>query len=334
MVILSDHLQKKREVDQQPAFLQIPVDTLLVDKVLHFDLYIHTGLELILYRSAALPFTQESLNKLRENNVSQIFIKSDSKQAYQRYVEEALPEIMTDPNIEEDTKAGILYETSKALIKDVLSNPSYPENIRRSQKMVDNTISYILKGREAFVSLMKITSFNYYTYTHSVNVCTFSLALARQLQISDPATLKVLGTGALLHDVGKSKVPERILTKRTALNRSEFEIMKKHPGWGGEILKDTDLIERESYYPVLQHHERLDGSGYPLGTGEKDQHPYSKIVAIADVFDALTTERVYQAAIDTYPALKIMHNMKGAFDRKLLREFTIMMGPQTDLVKL
>lgn len=334
MVLLSEHLQKKREVDQQPAYIQIPVDSLIVDKILGFDLYIHTGSDLFLYRSAALPFTQESLNKLQENNVSQIFIKSDSKQAYQQYVEEALPEIMSDPTIQEEKKASILYETSKALIKDVLSNPTYPENIRRSQKMVDNTISYILKGREAFVSLMKITSFNYYTYTHSVNVCTFSLALARQLQINDIETLKVLGTGALLHDVGKSKVPERILTKRTALNRSEFEIMKKHPGWGGEILKDTDLIDKESYYPVLQHHERLDGSGYPLGSTEKDQHLFSKIVAIADVFDALTTERVYQAAIETYPALKIMHNMKGAFDMKLLREFTVMMGPESDKVKL
>ncbi len=334
MVVLSDHLVKRREEDQQPAYLQIPVDSLIVDKVLNFDLYIYTGTELILYRSAALPFTLASLSKLQENNVSQIYIKSDSKQAYQRYVEEALPEIMSDPTLAEEKKAGILYEASKALVKDVLANPTYPENIKRSQKMVDNTISYILKGREAFVSLMKITSFNYYTYTHSVNVCTFSLALARQLEINDMELLKTLGTGALLHDVGKSKVPERILTKRTALNRSEFEIMKKHPGWGGEILKETDMIEKESYYPVLQHHERLDGSGYPLGTSEKDQHPFSKIVAIADVFDALTTERVYQAAIDTYPALKIMHNMKGGFDKKLLREFTIMMGPETDLVKL
>jgi len=334
MVLLSDHLLKKRQADQQPAYIQIPVDSLIVDKILNFDLYIYTGTELVLYRSAALPFTHESLRKLEENNVTEIYIKSDSKQAYQRYVEEALPEIMTDPALEEEKKASILYETSKALVKEVLSNPTYPENIKRSQKMVDNTISYILKGREAFVSLMKITSFNYYTYTHSVNVATFSLALARQLEINDLDTLKMLGTGALLHDVGKSKVPERILTKRTALNRSEFEIMKKHPGWGGEILKDTDLIEKDSYYPVLQHHERLDGSGYPMGCAGGDQHPFSKIVAIADVFDALTTERVYQAAIDTYPALKIMHNMKGAFDMKLLREFTIMMGPQSDLVKL
>ena len=240
-----------------------------------------------------------------------------------------MSDILSDPKIEEVKKAEILYDTSKALIKDVLANPTYSENIKRSQGLVENTIDYILKGRDAFLSLMKITSFNYYTYTHSVNVATFSLALARQLGIDDRNELTVLGTGALLHDVGKSKVPERILTKRTSLNRSEFEIMKKHPGWGGDILRETDLIHEESYYPVLHHHERIDGSGYPFGLVEADMHPYSRIVAIADVFDALTTERVYQSAIETFSALKLMHGMKNNFDPQLLREFTVLMGPDS-----
>lgn len=289
---------------------------------------------MILYRAAHLPFTEGSHQKLIENNISQIYIASASKSDYQRYLEETLPEILTDPTIEDTRKATILYDTSKALVKEVLANPTFPENIRRSERMVENTLHYILQGREAFLSLLRIASFNYYTYTHSVNVCTFSLALARQLRIDDKRILQELGTGALLHDVGKSKVPERILLKRTTLNRSEFEIMKKHPGWGCDILKETSIIPTESYYAVLQHHERLDGSGYPLGTTARDQHLYSRIVAVADVFDALTTDRVYQAAVETYPALKMMHNMRGAFDTNLLREFTVMLGPASDLVNL
>lgn len=333
MLSQSEHLLKKRQEAGQPAFIPIHVESLRIDKVLGFDIYIYVGRELVLYRSQTLPFTNENLERLRENNVQQIFIAHDSKAAYQRYIEENLSDILTDPKIEEVKKAEILYDTSKALIKDVLANPTYSENIKRSQSLVENTIDYILKGREAFLSLMKITSFNYYTYTHSVNVATFSLALARQLGIDDRDQLMVLGTGALLHDVGKSKVPERILTKRTSLNRSEFEIMKKHPGWGGDILRETDMIHEESYYPVLHHHERMDGSGYPHGLVEADMHPYSRIVAIADVFDALTTERVYQSAIETFSALKLMHGMKNNFDPQLLREFTVLMGPNSPGVR-
>jgi len=193
--------------------------------------------------------------------------------------------------------------------------------------MVSNTISFILKGREAFLNLLKITSFDYYTYTHSVNVCTFAIALAQQLGFKDEEFLNELGIGALLHDIGKSKISERILNKRTALNQIEFEIMKKHPKWGVEILTETDQITKASYFPVLQHHERGDRRGYPSRLSLDEVHIYSKIVAIVDSFDAMTTERVYQKAIDTYPALKIMFNLKGAYDERILTTFVELMGP-------
>jgi putative nucleotidyltransferase with HDIG domain len=322
-------LAQRRSVESTPPYLPIQVDSLRIDMILNFDLYIFAGRELILYRAKSLPFTERTRTKLIENSISQIYIPYEAKEEYQKYIEAHLPEILNDPKIEEAKKATILYDTSKALIKEVLSNPTYSENIRRSQSLVENTVSYILKGREAFLSLLRISSFDYYTYTHSVNVCTFSLSLARQLQINDRYALMHLGTGALLHDIGKSKVPERILNKRTTLNRSEFEIMKRHPQWGAEILRDTELIAEESYYPVLQHHERFDGTGYPHGVHESDLHPFSKIVSIADVFDALTTQRVYQSAIETYPALRMMHNMDKSFDPAFLKEFTILMGPDS-----
>jgi len=197
--------------------------------------------------------------------------------------------------VQEEKKAGILYETSTNLVKDVLAKPTLGENIHRSKELVSNTVNFILKGREAFLNLLTITSFDYYTYTHSVNVCTFSIALAQQMGFDDEEFLHELGVGALLHDVGKSKVSDRILNKRSPLNQIEFEIMKKHPKWGIEILTDTDAIAASSYYPVLQHHERGDRSGYPSGLNLDEMHIYSRIVAIADSFDAMTSKRVYQS---------------------------------------
>lgn len=317
----------------EQKFVPIYLDSIRVDSIINFDLYLLVNKQLVLYRAANLPFTERTRQKLLENKVDRLFVAQEDRGHYQRYIEQNLPRILNDPSVQEIKKAGILYETSTNLVKDVLSNPTFGENIQRSKDLVTNAVDYILRGREAFLNLLKITSFDYYTYTHSVNVCTFSIALAQQCGFKDEEFLNELGTGALLHDVGKSRISERILNKRSALTPIEFEIMKKHPKWGMEILEETDQIAQPSYYPVLQHHERGDRRGYPSGLSLDEMHIYSKIVAIADSFDAMTTERVYQRAIDTYPALRIMFSLKGAYDDQLMRAFVDLMGP-TGLAEL
>ncbi|RKX25438.1 MAG: hypothetical protein DRP47_09835, partial [Candidatus Zixiibacteriota bacterium] len=274
--------------------IAILLDSLRVDSILDFDLYIKVNTQFVLYRSADLPFTDRTRQSLLDNKVERLFVTNDNRDRYQHYIERNLPKILTDPSIQEEKKANILYETSTNLVKDVLANPTYGENIQRSKELVSSTVGYILQGREAFLNLMAISSFDYYTYTHSVNVCTFSVALAQQLGFTDENILHELGVGALLHDIGKSRVPGRILRKRGPLNNTEFEIMKKHPQWGADMLAETDIVSSSSYYPVLQHHERGDCKGYPNGLKLSEMHLYSQIVAISDTFDAMTTERVYQ----------------------------------------
>jgi putative nucleotidyltransferase with HDIG domain len=311
----------------EQKFMPIHLESIRMDSVLDFDLYIKVNNQLVLYRSANLPFTDRTLRKLVGNRVDRLFVAFENKGKYQHYIEKNLDKILTDPKIVEEKKAGILYETSTNLVKDVLNNPTYGENIQRSKDLVSQTVNFILKGREAFLNLLKITSFDYYTYTHSVNVCTFAVALAQQMGFKDEQFLHELGIGSLLHDVGKSKISDRILNKRGSLTPIEFEIMKKHPKWGVEILEESDLIEPASSYPVLQHHERGDRRGYPQGLSLDEMHIYSKIVGIADSFDAMTTDRVYQRAIDSFPALKIMFTLKGAYDDDILRAFAELMGP-------
>lgn len=313
------------KVDQK--FIPIQLDSIRIDSVLNFDLYLNVNRNLVLYRSADLPFTDRTRQKLLDNSVDKLYITSESRHKYQLYIEKNLNKIIHDPQIPELKKAGILYETSTNLVQDILSRPTYGENIKRSKELVGNTVGYILKGQEAFHSLMRISSFDYYTYTHSVNVCTFSIALAQQMGFHDQEFLFELGVGALLHDVGKSKISERILHKRSALNSIEFEIMKKHPKWGDELMRETNEIPEASLYPILQHHERGDRLGYPNGIALNEMHIFSKIVAIADSFDAMTTERVYQHAVDTFPALKVMFSIKGAYDAEAMKAFVSLMGP-------
>jgi len=315
------------EVKPQTSYFPIHLEAIRIDTILEFDLFIRVNNQMVLYRSAEMPFTDRTLQKLVDNKVDRLYITNEKIGAYQHYIEKNLNKILTDPLVREDKKASILYQTSTVLVKDVLANPTLGENIKRSKEMVSSTVKYILLGRQAFHNLMKITSFDYYTYTHSVNVCTYSIALAQQMGITDEQFLHELGTGALLHDVGKSKVSDRILNKRGRLNQIEFEIIKKHPQWGVDLLEGTSEVSEESLFPVLQHHERGDCQGYPHGLSLDDMHLFSKIVAICDAFDAMTTQRVYQKAVDSYPALKLMFMKKGWFDSQLLRAFVELMGP-------
>ena len=313
-------------------YLPIYLEALRIDTVLSFDLYIKISGEMVLYRSADLPFTEKTRDKLIENNVTRLYVSPKFRAQYQKYIERNLDKILEDRRIPEPKKAGILYETSKTLMKDVLENPTYGDNIKRSKDMVANTVGFILRGQAAFHNLIKISSFDYYTYSHSVNVCTFAVALAQQMGYNDEGALHELGIGALLHDIGKSKISERILNKRTTLSATEFELMKKHPRWGIEILSNTDQIGPVSFYPVLQHHERGTRKGYPNGLSLDEMHEFSKMVAIVDTFDAMTTERVYQKAKDTFPALQTMFSLPDEYDHEMLSAFTILMGP-TGLMK-
>ena len=215
-------------------------------------------------------------------------------------------------------------------MEDIFERPTFGDNIVRGKELVSSTVGFILTANNALSNLLDVMAFDYSTYTHSVNVCTLSLALAQFVGVSNPRDLQALGTGALLHDIGKTQIDESILNKAGPLSDAEMDVVRKHPQWGCDLAKKTDLIDQESYMPILQHHERENETGYPHAKSSKHIHLYGKITAIADVFDAMTTRRVYRKAVDAYPALKEMFDDHGAFDRELLRAFAEMLGP-TDL---
>jgi len=308
-------------------FMPIYLEALRIDTIVDFDLYIKIGNDFILYRASDLPFTEKTRASLLENNVDRLFVPMGSQDKYQHYIESNINQILKDDDIPEKTKAGIVYDSTKLLVRDILTNPTLNENVRRSQAMVEAKINFILRGPEAFHNLLRVMSFDYYTYTHSVNVCTFSVAFAQFMGITDEETLNTLGTGALLHDVGKTKISDRILNKRTKLTPTEMELIRRHPEWGAELMRETQLIPDDAYFPIIQHHEREDGSGYPAGIGGGEMHIFGRIVGIADCFDAMTTRRVYQQAVDTFPALKIMFQQETAFNREMLEKFAYLMGP-------
>jgi putative nucleotidyltransferase with HDIG domain len=182
-------------------------------------------------------------------------------------------------------------------------------NITKVRKAVEEVLDEILRDNRVVYNLVDINSHDNYTYTHSLNVTILSLLIGSR-QNHSRSDLELLGTGAMLHDIGKIMIDQRILNKPARLDPDEFSVMKEHARKGFEILKDKVVNSYVPAHIALQHHEREDGSGYPKGIAGKSIHRFSKIVAVADVFDAMTSNRVYQTARP--PVLALREILRGA----------------------
>jgi len=162
----------------------------------------------------------------------------------------------------------------------------------------------LLSSKNLIFNLIDLRSQDDYTFAHSVNVCILTLMTGITLGYSRDE-LAFLGVGALLHDLGKVKIPEEILNKPGSLTAEEFEVMKKHPIFGYELIRDAGNIGETQAVMALQHHENYDGSGYPEGLRGDQINEYAQIVAIADRFDAITANRVYRKAFPPVEAYEM-----------------------------
>jgi HD-GYP domain-containing protein (c-di-GMP phosphodiesterase class II) len=174
---------------------------------------------------------------------------------------------------------------------------------------------------------------DYYTYTHSINVCVFTVALAQKAGV-DRSDIGELATGALLHDLGKSQVPKELITRVGPLSVDEMATMRAHVEWGEQIVGAHGSVGPLGMLSVSQHHEKLDGSGYPRRLPARDIHLFGRITAIADCFDAMTTNRSYQRALTAYDALQRMRaTMRDQFDQELLEQFIRVLRAPDDLIQ-
>lgn len=188
-----------------------------------------------------------------------------------------------------------VYNHAYATIKNIFAMARKDENADLStvRTAVGDILGRVIENETVMLHLTGIRDIDNYTFLHSVDVCIYSIILGKKLGYGkDP--LMSLGMGAILHDIGKCKVPLDILQKPGKLTDDEFAQMKLHTVHGCEIIKNTWRMNTKVANIAFQHHEKWDGSGYPLGMSSNLIDPLARIVALADVYDALTSDRVYK----------------------------------------
>ncbi|MFF2497834.1 HD-GYP domain-containing protein [Peribacillus sp. NPDC058075] len=195
------------------------------------------------------------------------------------------------------------------------------EKVEVIKAEVAPVIAEAAKSPDVYYLFEEMQAESEYTYKHNIGVGIIATYLGMKLGLSKE-NLSALTLAATLHDVGKTRIPDRILEKPGKLTAAEYEEMKRHAIYGYELLKNIPGIPPSIAVTALQHHEREDGKGYPLGLMENDIHHHSKIVAIADVFHAMSSNRVYHQAMPFYKVIEQMNNdMFGKFNPEILLEF-------------
>ncbi|MCG6551731.1 MAG: DUF3391 domain-containing protein [Candidatus Magnetominusculus sp. LBB02] len=236
-----------------------------------------------------------------------------------------LKEAIEDTKMPKEAKAKRVYESSLQLMGKMLESPT-AENIKVSKQGIAGLVDMILREPETSGYLLHITSHDFYTYTHSVNVGILSIMVSKEIfKNSDAHDMHELGAGFFLHDIGKTKVPPEIINKPGRLTDDEMFKMRTHPYQGYKILEMANELSEESKIIVMQHHEREDGTGYPRRLKKGEIHPYGKIGCISDIFDAITAERSYKQGLSPFDALTLMkEQMLNHFEAEIFKSFVLL----------
>ncbi len=217
---------------------------------------------------------------------------------------------------------------SRKMVEKAFSNAmhgklvNYPVIKSTTNKMVE-----IIHKENTLPLAFKMRSYSDYTYVHSVNVASLCMSFAYHLKWND-SDLQILGEGGFLHDIGKTQVSLKILLKPDKLTDEEFVEMKKHPEQG-KVIAAKQNIDPEIMKVIIEHHERLDGTGYPNNLSNVGISKFGKLAAIIDVYDALTTDRCYHEGIESDEAIERMSTWQGYFDPKFFEIFAGLVSAET-----
>ncbi|MBU2547332.1 MAG: HD-GYP domain-containing protein [Proteobacteria bacterium] len=281
--------------------------------------------------------SQRDIDQLREHGITEVIVdeaKSVTPKQVSQEIEQSRPEPeeaprkiqdierrkKPRPEVRPDTasmeeelpRARQAYEraleVTRSLIMDVRAGRKI--NVEQVQENVDQMIDSVFRNRDAMVAILKLKTYDEYTFTHSINVATLAVAAARDLGF-ERERLMALGVGGIFHDVGKTGIPSIILNKPDRLTDEEFDVIKRHPAIGHELMTAYGQLSPAALEVVRHHHERLDGTGYPDGLSGQKVNAYIIVSGMADIYDALSSDRVYHKGRPPHEALKILFSLRG-----------------------
>ncbi len=298
--------------------MNIPSSILRPGMAIYEDIYNSLGV-LILNRATILD--QWHIDKIHMNNVDKVRIRlTENDGLFVGNEEEDIKSVYSSGKIRDfrekytakvDEVTHIIKEIGKGAVVDVHSVSHISRHIIKEFSTISDVINY----------LHLVRPLDDYTYSHSLNVSLMSIIIAKWMNLSDEE-IDEIATAGLLHDIGKTKVSEKLLMKPGKLTVTEFEEVKKHTTLGYMMMDNIKDATNNMKYSVLMHHEKIDGTGYPIGAFDAEIPLFPKIVAIADIYDAMTSNRSYRNRMCPFEVIKNFEMQTfGKLDTKVLTVF-------------
>ncbi|AGH95241.1 HD-GYP domain-containing protein [Pseudobdellovibrio exovorus] len=296
-------------------YFRIRLSTVRAFEELPFDIYLQLDGKIITYLRMGESLTDTKITHLHNKDTGEsFFVHNQHKQIYRDYVKSS----MNSDKISNDEKAVILRESSIAILEDLFETPDVARALEEAKPIITDLLSFMDNAPESIGNLISLTGHDFYTYNHSFDVSIYSLGLGQVLGM-DKVTLEELGQSSLFHDIGKRNVPLEILCKKGALSEDEWFEMRQHPAYGLKILNAHENISDAVKAACYEHHESWTGGGYPQDISGHEIHPFGRIVALTDTYDAMTTQRSYNTPLKPTEALNMMKDkISGRFDPDML----------------
>ncbi len=233
------------------------------------------------------------------------------------------------PFEEELPAAKQVYQAAKTIVQNAMQDVRLGRalNVDAVQTVITDMTESVFRNPDALPSLSRLKRFDEYTFYHSVNTALLAMSLGRSLGF-DRSMIHLAGVGTLLHDIGKMKVPLELLNKPGRFEPHEMEIVKQHVLRGVEVLSSTTGLGDTYIQPALEHHERVNGDGYPHRRAHQDISQVGLITAIVDIYDAMTSDRVYHKGKPAHEVLQLLYrlSLEGHLDPTLVRRFIQVVG--------
>ncbi len=304
---------RRRYISTRALKSGMVIDQAIVDR---------TGRILIARKTMLDDFLIEALQKM---GISGVYTREGEEEP-----EEAVGEVVPEVNekiiklkVTDRARVNISESVKKRVtegVKYLYSDTASADLTNTAAAVTGNLLDSIMENDAVALNIDALKVSDEYTFKHSVDVATISMLIAKKSGLPE-ADIEKIGMAGLLHDLGKSRIPNEVLNKAGKLTEDEFSIMKRHSLYGYQILKEKKDIPQKVLLGVLQHHEKINGKGYPMGVAGEQISTYARILSIADVYDALVTERPYKKAFSQQDAIEMIMAMTDELDIQFMRSF-------------
>jgi len=334
--------------DIKNSIIKIPITQLRIGM---YVVEIVSGRKSVTVKSEGYVLNNDAISRLKKSGVTHVSVDPDKDKNKPSQelpaVDVSAPEETPPPSAQPQSKVSLEHEMKTAsklygnakelqsrILNDIASGKMFDIESARSQ--TDAIVDSIFRNQDALACMARLRMKDEYLIEHSLNVSILTTIFAKHLG-EKREIIEQLALGAFLHDIGKIRIPDEILHKPGRLTEDEYLQMQRHVQLGLELLEDSAHLSHVAMSMVREHHERLDGNGYPLQLVDKQISKYGRIIAIVDSYDAMTADRVYKSGIHPINAFKkLKQSVESSYDKELVESFIQCLGlyPVGTLVKL